>query len=152
MAAVIIGRMHKLVRRMAAAAGKVRKWWLRNDRRWGWPWRALNLVVALFVLLEIATPLIMNVLESGRYKVDASTIGLVGKSNTKLSDNLKYDPKAKAYRFNPADETNNPKVPPNKLQSHVGDATEADQNMYSVDLPVDLKKGVSYHDSSTQLC
>ncbi len=140
--------MHKLVRRMAAAAGKVRRRWLRYDRRFGWPWRILNLVVAGVVIVEIAAPLVVRVVELGRYRIDDDTRTLVGKVNTKLTNNLTFDAKTKAYRFNPEPDSDDR---PNQIQSHVGASSKASDNLYSVDLPEDLSKGITYHDSSTNL-
>ncbi len=147
----IMEGMHKLVRRVATAAGRVRRWWLHYDRRFGWSWRVLNLLAAVIIVVEVVAPLVTQLVQSGRYRLDDDTFSLIGQVNPKLANNLKFDSKTKTYRFNPEGERQDKNGLPSQIKTHVGASPKADDNLYSVDLPEDLSKGVTYSDSSTHL-
>ncbi len=107
---------------------------------------------ALFVL-GIVTPALQPYLRSHRYRLNDETKTLLGEADEDLTKKLTFDSQAQLFQFNkdakkePVTDSN----PVESLKSQVGGASEEDEQLYSVDVPKDLSRGVTYYDNQMQL-
>ncbi len=120
--------------------------------------RAFRLLVVAIVILSIGIPVLQNVLENARYRLTAADVALVGHSNSNLDKKLTFDATKQLYQFNKAglrqaQQAANPTNPVAKLMSaKVGNPSgKNSQQLYSVDLPVDLRQGITIYDNNTGL-
>ncbi|MFA5004181.1 MAG: hypothetical protein WC498_02785 [Candidatus Saccharimonadales bacterium] len=124
-------------------------WWRVQDQRYGWLWRATNLVAAALIFVSIAIPVLTEIFQSSQYKLSADTIKLTGQTDEALLGKLQYDPKSQTYQFNKdAVKTYDPVA---ALKNQVGGGSKKSDSLYALDVPQDIKKGVTYHDINTQL-
>jgi hypothetical protein len=125
------------------------RWWRKQDRKYQLKWRLANAGLALLIVLSVAIPVVQNTLTNRRYKLSQDTLNLVGSNNRALASKLKYNTKSQTYEFNK--EAIKEYNPLDSLQKQVGSADDKTKLLYSLDVPSDPKKGVTYHDVNTQL-
>ena len=125
-------------------------WWHRQDQRWQWWWRAANLVAALIVLAGIALPIISTITTNHSYELSPTALKLVGKSDSSLTKQLSWNAQAQAWIFN-AKAVDPSGDPSKKLRSEVGNTGPSGHSLYSVTVPQDLRKGITYTDVNSQL-
>ena len=135
---------------------KLSRVWRRYDHRWGWAWRVANGVMAamVFVSLLAAIPPLVKLLEGNRYQLTASTLKLVGTPDKSLASKLTYDASTQEYQFN-TDALTQSASPQDAtaalLKSQAASTDKSNDPLYALDVPQDFSKGVTYHDTNTEL-
>lgn len=108
--------------------------------------------VMLFILVGagIILPVAQSVIAANRYFISHDKQALLDGTNKKLEDKLEYDAEKQTFHFNQAGNTQGAeKNPLQQLQkSAVGDSGA---KLYSVDIPRDLSKGITYYDNQQGL-
>jgi|GEM_PF-727138 len=120
------------------------QWWRLNDRRYRWRWRAANGVFALLIILGIALPVLQQLLLNNRYHLSADAIQLVGATDPKLQDQLKYTDGS--YEFNQAAVQQSG---PMRVQAGASTGEGNDTSTYALSVPQDFSKGTTYTDVNT---
>jgi hypothetical protein len=126
------------------------EWWRAKNRRYGWRWRAANVAAVVLVLSSVVIPIAQEFVQVNRYKLSAEALQLAGSTDPSLSKQLSYDAEKQLYQFN----KNSVKADdlPSKLQqSSVGAENKSNTKSYALDVPVNFSKGVTYHDTNSQL-
>ena len=108
--------------------------------------------VMLFILIGagIILPVAQGVIAANRYYISHDKQALLDATTQKLEDKLEYDAEKQTFHFNQADSAQaGDKNPLQQLQkSAVGDSGA---KLYSVDIPRDLSKGITYYDNQQDL-
>lgn len=123
--------------------------------------RSVALVVmAGLITFGVVAPVLNNLLVHSRYKLSDATTALVGKANPNLTAKISYDEQAQSYYFNKdgmdaapatAKDPNDPQAVLKQLQAQVGGEGKKDDSLYSVQLPKDASKGITYYDNNSGL-
>jgi N-acetylneuraminic acid mutarotase len=136
--------------RLYRYSSAITNWWRRKNRQYGIWWRIGNLAGAALIIISIALPLAQQLYQTNRYKLSTSAQQLVGNSEPKLAKQLTYDAATQMYQFNKDGVTGTDL--PSKLQhAAVGTPGATDKKTYALDVPEDFSKGVTYHDTNSQL-
>lgn len=123
--------------------------WRKYDKRYRYKWRVANGLAAVLILSTVVLPVIQHNMTGRRYKLSQDTLQLVGKHNQALASKLTLNQQAGAYEFNKdAVKEFNPKDP---SSMQVGGADDKSKSLYSLDVSVDPKKGVTFYDSNSKL-
>lgn len=132
---------------------RLHRQWRRNDQRYGWKWRAANAAAAGLIVLGVVIPIASEVLDAVYYHLSASALSLVGQADPRLAKQLQYNAKDSTYQFNQGTPSQASFATLNKLQQQVGTASGKgeDTSLYGLTVPTDYAKGVTYHDTNTQL-
>ncbi|MEO6513663.1 MAG: hypothetical protein ABIR37_03170 [Candidatus Saccharimonadales bacterium] len=114
--------------------------------------RVLRVGLVVLIVASVAIPVVQEVFAQRRYKLDAATLALVGPTNRNLTNKFSYDGSKSQWQFNkdgivPAGQDN----PLEALRNQTGGGGKKDKSLYSVDLPTDGQKGITYYDNDTQL-
>ena len=141
--------LRKIARVLQSYLTNVVRWWCKQDRKYQVKWRLANACLALLIVLTVAIPVVQNTFTNRRYKLSQDTLNLVGDNNQALASKLKYNAQTQTYEFNK--EAIKEYNPLDSLQKQVGSADEKTKLLYSLDVPTDPKKGVTYHDVNSQL-
>jgi hypothetical protein len=141
--------LRKTLRTPKVYSSRLVRWWLAYDRKYGLKWRAANIAAAMLIVSTVAIPVIQNNLTNRRYRLSTDTLNLVGDNNQALSSKLKYNSQTQTYEFNK--EAIKEYNPAEAMQKQAGGADENTKLLYSLDVPMDPKKGVTYHDVNSQL-
>jgi hypothetical protein len=120
------------------------------DKVYGWQWRLANISLAGLMILTAFLPLIDELWKQSHYHLSASTKQLVGNTDASLVDQLTYDAQTATYQFN-KDAIKNDTIPAALQKSSVGAANKSNTQAYSLDVAEDFSKGVTYHDTNSQL-
>ena len=112
--------------------------------------RAMRLGLVLLIAFSLAIPVLQEVVAQKRYRLDAATLALVGDTNRNLSRKFSYEPQKDIWQFN-GSAIKKADDPVGDLKAQLGGGGKKDSSLYSVDLPTDSSKGVTYYDSNTQL-
>jgi N-acetylneuraminic acid mutarotase len=135
---------------------KIVRQWQRYDHHYHWAWRAANAVMALVVLgsVLLSIPPLIQRLQGNRYNLSASAIKLVGTPNETLASKLTYDSSSQTYEFNKDALTqsataNDPTSA--LLKAQTGSSENSKDSLYALDVPQNFSKGVTYHDTNTEL-
>ncbi|TAH34233.1 hypothetical protein EYC59_03020 [Candidatus Saccharibacteria bacterium] len=129
------------------------RWWRKQDKKYTWRWRAANLLAVVLVMVGIVLPIAEEFWQNSRYTLSAEASQLVGHTDPSLAKQLTYDSQNKQYQFNKdAVATGDDTGMPAELQkASVGAADKSNAKTYSLDVPEDFSKGVTYHDTNSQL-
>lgn len=139
----------KSIRTIRLHGGRIVRWWVHNDRKYRMKWRIANTFAAVLIVVSISLPVMQNILNNRRYRLSQETLNLVGKSNQALASKLKFNTQKQTYEFNKeALKTFNPT---DAQQEQVGSADDKTKSLYALDVPADIKQGVTYHDVNSQL-
>ena len=118
------------------------------------------------MLISVCVPAIQEVVQQKRYELDSSTVRLVGKTAPNLAKKFTYDSQNAQWQFNKDGIVATPTQPSSgagpdiaaamqlaKAQAHmqVGGEGSKDTSLYSVNLPADGSKGLTYYDTNTNL-
>jgi N-acetylneuraminic acid mutarotase len=125
-------------------------WWKAQDKHYGWAWRAANIFTVAIVIVSLAMPILNRVAQNNAYKLSAEALSLVGHTDQRLAKQLTYDSSKQSYQFNSAAiKSFDPQAP---ISTQVGTAGGGkDKSLYALDVPQDISKGVTYHDTNSQL-
>lgn len=130
-------------------------WWQRNDVRYTWKWRTANIAAALLVVAGTTLPLLQQIMSSHSYELSHEVRQLVGRVNPVLSQQLTYSAEDSTYRFNAVPDSASPTSPATlaAMRAQLGAASGKDGNTstYSLSVPTDYRKGVTYTDTNTKL-
>ncbi len=113
--------------------------------------------LALLILGSICLPVLQQISLRNRYSLDDSTIRLVGSTNKNLVKKFSYDSQNAQWQFNKDGiQQDNSTLPGGAgalaaLKAQVGGAGNKDKSLYSVNLPSDGTKGITYFDNNTNL-
>ncbi|MGB4759262.1 MAG: hypothetical protein WBP26_04325 [Candidatus Saccharimonadales bacterium] len=145
--------LRRLWLRVRIARVRMLRWWRVQDRKYRWKWRAANGAVALLMIVVACLPAAQFVLDRDRYGLDTTVLKMIGHTDPSLAKQLTYDTQAKQYVFNrDAIETGMNAGLPAKLQkAAAGAADKSNAKTYSLEVPEDFNKGVTYHDTNSQL-
>lgn len=132
-----------LIRRVSALVSRGAVWTHRH--------RIVTGVMAFtIVTTSIILPVVQGAIAANRYYLNHDKQALLDGVNKKLEDKLDFDAEKQVYQFNQAGNTRasnkNPLQQPKK--SAVGDSGA---KLYSVDIPRDLSKGITYYDNQQDL-
>lgn len=122
----------------------------------------MRLGLAALILLSLSIPIANELAAQSLYRLDDSTIHLVGATNPNLARKFTFDPQHDQWQFNR--EGIKP-VPRNAgsvgagatadalaaMRAQLGGGGSKSDSLYSVNLPTDGKKGVTYYDNNTDL-
>ncbi len=125
-------------------------WWRRNDRRYGVRWRLSNGLTALLLVFSVVVPVMQSMLLQNAYELSADTHELVGSTDAKLAKLLTYDAQQQLYQFN-KDAVKSSDMPPELQRQSVGTPGDKGSATYALDVPTDMSKGVTYHDTNSNL-
>ena len=117
------------------------------------------LILAGIILLSTASYTAGVLLNEARYRLSGQSQQLIGAVNHALSKKLTLDTQLGSYRFNAAGIT--PEMTgesdPTKVaallasqKQQTGGGGEKSENLYSLDLPLDPKKGTTVYDSNSK--
>ena len=144
----------------------VSKWLFQNlDPR---PYQGLQRVFRSLALLgtaavlcfSVVMPILTVYLNHERYKLDDKTQAIVGVPNPNLASKLTFDAAKAAYVFNKAGlaaapqtttDAGDPSAKLKQLQAQLGGSGKTDKSLYSVQMPTDPTKGISYYDNNLGL-
>jgi len=132
---------------------RLKRWWFRNDNRYGLAWRLGNGALAVLILVAAVIPVLQQWSNNAAYKLSADTLKLVGGTDPTLTKQLTYDGNSQTYQFNKSAIKGDASNPLSKLQSQVGTASGKGKNksLYALDVPQAINKGVTYHDINSGL-
>jgi hypothetical protein len=104
----------------------------------------------VIVVASIILPVVQGAIAANRYYIGHDKTALLDGVNKKLEDKLDFDSEKQMYHFNQAGNTQSgDKNPLQQLKkSTVGDSGA---KLYSVDIPRDLSKGITYYDNQQDL-
>ncbi len=129
--------------------------WVRDQLAFRFTWAQRHRVVTGAMTLVIVTasiilPVVQSVIAANRYYIGHDKRALLDTVNQKLEDKLDYDGEKQVYHFNQAGAAQaSGQNPLQKMQkSAVGDSGA---KLYSVDIPRDLTKGITYYDNQQDL-
>lgn len=109
-------------------------------------------VQILFFSIFAGLPL-NNWLSASRYKLSGETLKVIGSAKPELANKLAFNGKEGLYQFNPEakiSDSDNPEDVARRLQQNVtGNAK--DKGLYSLDLSLDSKKGMTIYDNNSRL-
>lgn len=150
--------MGKTLQQIIQRVRRRKQWLARRVHNLTVRQRIVCACVAGILLLATIIPTVQYFMESYRYTLDDTTLGLVGKANPHLASKLTYDREHSQWQFNKAAITDtsrkstNPAedIPP-ALKAQIGGSGQKDESLYAIDFPTDPKKGVAFYDAQTQL-
>lgn len=104
----------------------------------------------VIIVASIILPVVQGAIAANRYYLSHDKQALLDGVNKKLEDKLDFDAEKQTYHFNQAGNTQSgDKNPLQQLKkSTVG---ESGAKLYSVDIPRDLTKGITYYDNQQDL-
>lgn len=110
-------------------------------------------LLTILMIASIAIPVLQRHYTNQKYVLNTQARALLGEADTDLSKKLTFDAQSQVYEFNKTAKT---KLKPNenpmaKLKSQIGGAGKNDQQLYSMDAPRDLTKGVTYYENQMNL-
>lgn len=108
-------------------------------------------LVLLAMIFSVCLPVLQFYIETTLYSVDTKASALIGQPNQNLAQKFSYDAQQKVYVFNAAEKRVNDASPAEHLAAQLGGNGKKDKTLYSVDLPTDLKKGITYYDNNLGL-
>lgn len=131
---------------------RFKRWWFKNDRRYGLWWRLGNGAAALLILVATAIPVAQQWFQSNAYALSSAALNMVGNTDPTLTKQLTYDTNTQTYQFNQSAVKSSATVP-QTLQAQIGTASGRgkDKSLYALDVPADFASGVTYHDINSQL-
>ncbi len=135
-------------RLLARSWRRVVTWWRKYDRRYGIWWRLANLVVAGVILLAALIPTIEIIRYQLYYRLDDTTLKLVGTTDSTLTSKLSFNSQTRSYEFNKSAIKSSSATPYAALQAQIGTGSES---LYALDVHEDGGKGVTYHDINSRL-
>ncbi len=104
----------------------------------------------ILVVASIILPVVQSVVAANRYHISHDKAALLDRVNKKLEDKLDFDVEKQVYHFNQAGNTQGSgKDPLKQLQKSTVGGSGA--KLYSVDIPRDLSKGITYYDNQQDL-
>ena len=138
--------------------------WLRQLEHIGHG-RLLRLLCAGVILWGMFVPIAKFMADYNEYQLSDATRALIGRANPNLSAKFSYDDAASKWQFNKdgmavqantlaaAQGTDAGGVASalQQLRAQIGGGGKHDDSLYSVDLPADASKGVTYYDNDSQL-
>ncbi|MFZ1483704.1 MAG: hypothetical protein WAS36_01695 [Candidatus Saccharimonadales bacterium] len=116
--------------------------------------RALYYSMALLIFLTAITPAVQMFVDHSVYNLGAKANALVGTPNENLARKFSYNPDTKTYVFNEKQKVSEDREIPIEvqlMQHKLGGGGKDDKTLYSVDLPEDLSKGMTYYDNNLGL-
>lgn len=133
--------------------------WVARSKAWlGHRWynltrwqRILCASIAGVLILGAVTPVVVNFVDSQRYKLDPATLALIGNVNQNLAAKLIYDSDLGGWDFNAGDLPSASNATVASLEAQAGGGGKNDDSLYAASFPSDLKKGITFTDSQTQL-
>lgn len=133
----------RLIRRVSALVSRGAVWTHRHRI-------ATGVMAFTIVTTSIILPVVQGAIAANRYYLNHDKQALLDGVNKKLEDKLDFDAEKQVYQFNQAGNTQaNNKNPLQQLKkSAVGDSGA---KLYSVDIPRDLSKGITYYDNQQDL-
>jgi N-acetylneuraminic acid mutarotase len=112
---------------------------------------ALALTCALVAGVIILMPATKQTPKAQPYTLTAAAKSLIGPVDSTLANKITYDAKKSEYVFNQAGKGSANTRLPTPSPGTTNHSKEQAANPYSVDLPVDPSKGITYYDNGTQL-
>ncbi len=130
-------------------------WWQKNNLRYGVRWRVASGAAAALLLISVVAPVALQIIAENSYKLSSVTKELTGRSDPKLAKLLTFDAKEDRHQFN-KDAIKSPQspeagIPSELLKKSVGAPSDKKSVTYAVDLPTDMNKGITYHDTNSQV-
>lgn len=129
--------------------------WRRSEKRFGKnPTRIGAGLLALLIVSSVVIPVAEQLAVSGRYRLDAERLKLVGATDPSLSKQLSYDNLSKSFVFNKdvIDTATNSNTAFAELQkASVGAKNASNAKTYALTVPENFNKGVTYYDANSQL-
>ena len=123
---------------------------LVSARRFVVGWRQpFHLLVIGIIVGGLAAPLGNYLYQQSRYRLTAAAQTLVGQTNATLASQITYNSATDTYQFN-KDAVKDASVPATTQQTTVGTPTKG-KATYAVDLPADMSRGITYHETNAQL-
>lgn len=118
--------------------------------------------ITAVVVFSILMPTLTVYFNHRTYQLSTSVKNLIGPANANLADKLSYDAQKHSYIFNKVGMDSAPTTSPTKdpkdptailkqLQAKIGGAGKKDKSLYSVELPKDASKGITYYDNNLGL-
>lgn len=158
---------------MGRAIKNTKKQLSRRSRQLGSKVRQLNsrwsrlTLVGLFVW-SLAIPVLGMVHDVHAYQLSPAALQVIGRANDNLSAKFSYDAANAQWQFNKSGTAAQASAIAgqqgsgdrgaagaasalSQLQAQVGGGGKHDNSLYSVNLPIDASRGVTYFDNSTQL-
>lgn len=132
--------------------------WIRRAMVWTgrsvvWTQRhriATGVMAVMLLMASIILPVAHSVIAANRYFIGHDKEALLDGVNKKLEDKLQYDAEKQVFHFNQAGTTQGSgKNPLQQLQKSTVGGSGA--KLYSVDIPRDLSKGITYYDNQQDL-
>lgn len=105
-------------------------------------------------------PAANSYIEKRRYQLSDESSQLLGKNNANLAAKFSYDNSKQTYTFNKegleavpktSKDPVNPTAVLKQMQAQVGGGGKKDKSLYSVELPTDSTKGITYYDNNLAL-
>ena len=134
---------------------RAKRWWWKQDRRFGLYWRIGNGAAAVLILVSIVIPVLQYIAFNNSYRLSAEALQLVGKTNPALVKQLGFDQQTQSFTFNQSaikDESGTTN-PFSSMQTQLGTASGqgSDKSLYALTVAHDFAKGVTYNDVNTGL-
>ena len=108
-------------------------------------------LVLLAMIFSVCLPVLQFYIETTLYSVDTKASALIGQPNQNLAQKFSYDAQQKVYTFNAAEKRVDDQSPAEHLLAQLGGNGKKDKTLYSVDLPADLQRGITYFDNNLGL-
>jgi N-acetylneuraminic acid mutarotase len=124
-------------------------------------WRLARLGILFVLVLTIFMPVLQQFANYQRYQLDAKTVSLIGPTNQNLDTKFSYDAQNQQWQFNKSGivdtsgmnqkDAGKAEAIAAALKQQTGGDGKKDSSLYSVNLPTDSKKGITYYDNNTNL-
>ncbi len=111
-------------------------------------------LLAVLLIFSVVSPVFLNYSRDQQYVLSSSAQTLLGKANPTLADKIKLNQTTQVYEFNGSSKkaaTAAGQNPVTQLTNQVGGNGAKDTQQYSVDMPQDPSKGVTYYENTMGL-
>lgn len=115
--------------------------------------RIVSGVIAGVLVVAAVVPVVYQLIDVQRYKLDASTKELIGNVNQNLAAKLTYSSESSQWEFNATGISSASSEPVSlaSLKTKVGGGGAQDETLYATTFAEDPTQGVSFFDTQTQL-
>ena len=114
--------------------------------------RSIGLVVmSAIIAFSAILPLVQAYLDHIRYRLDDQAVSLIGEADPDLAKKITFDTETQSYYFNKDGIKSDDTDPATKLKAMTGGAGKDSKSLYSVKMPTDPTKGITYYDNNLQV-
>ena len=104
-------------------------------------------VTAVVIVFAVCAPVLTIWLQSKQYEVSPKAHALAGEVNTNISKKLAFNAEKSRFEFNADAKGDAQNLLSEPLSEQIGGGGADSTQKYSVDIPTDLKQGITYHEN-----